>query len=44
MAEDQARSRVFGGIHFTFDNEPSQRVCPAVVDYTARHFMLPMTK
>ena len=41
MAEEQARSRVYGGIHFTFDNEPSQLVCPAVVDFTARHFMLP---
>ena len=39
MAEEQARSRVFGGIHFTFDNESSQRVCPAVVDYVADHFM-----
>lgn len=41
MADDQARSRVYGGIHFTFDNEPSQQVCPAVVDFTARHFMVP---
>lgn len=44
MAEDQARSRVHGGIHFTFDNEPSQQVCPAVVDFTARHFMVPKSK
>jgi len=41
MADEQARSRVYGGIHFTFDNEPSQQLCPAVVDFTARHFMLP---
>jgi hypothetical protein len=44
MADDQARSRVYGGIHFTFDNEPSQQVCPAVVDFTAGHFMVPDSK
>jgi len=44
MADDQARSRVFGGIHFTFDNEPSEQVCPAVVDFTAQHFMVPNSK
>ena len=41
MADEQARSRVYGGIHFTFDNEPSQQVCPRVVDFVARHFMVP---
>jgi hypothetical protein len=44
MADDQARSRVYGGIHFTFDNEASQQVCPAVVDFTAGHFMVPDSK
>ena len=43
MADDQARSRVLGGIHFTFDNEPSQEVCPKVVDFVARNFMVAKT-
>ena len=37
IADEQARSRVYGGIHFTFDNEPSQQLCPRVVDFVARH-------
>jgi hypothetical protein len=41
MADEQARSRVYGGIHFTFDNEASQQLCPTVVDFVARHFMVP---
>ena len=41
MADEQARSRVYGGIHFTFDNEASQQLCPGVVDFVARHFMVP---
>jgi hypothetical protein len=41
MADEQARSRVYGGIHFTFDNEVSQQACPTVVDFVARHFMAP---
>ncbi len=44
MADEQARSRVYGGIHFPFDNEPSQQVCPAVVDFIASHFMLPHSR
>src|SRR5688572_24040542 len=35
MADEQARSRVYGGIHFTFDNEASQQACPTVVDFVA---------
>jgi hypothetical protein len=41
MAEEQARSRVYGGIHFTFDNEASQQACPKVVDFIAGHYMVP---
>jgi hypothetical protein len=40
MADDQARSRVYGGIHFTFDNEASQMVCPKVTDFVASHYMV----
>lgn len=41
MADEQARSRIYGGIHFQFDSEPSQEVCPKVVDFVARHYMVP---
>ena len=41
MAEDQANSRVYGGIHYRFDNEASQATCPRVPEYVFRHYMLP---
>ena len=44
MADEQARSRVYGGIHFQFDNEPSQLACPKVVDFVARHYMVPNSR
>jgi hypothetical protein len=44
MADEQARSRVYGGIHFQFDNEPSQQVCPKVVDFVAQHYMVPNSR
>jgi hypothetical protein len=39
MAQDQANSRVYGGIHFRFENEASQEVCPKVADWVFKHFM-----
>jgi hypothetical protein len=44
MADEQARSRVYGGIHFQFDSEPSQQVCPRVVDFVAQHYMRPNSR
>jgi hypothetical protein len=44
MADEQARSRVYGGIHFTFDNDASQQACPRVVDFIAGHFMVPRSR
>jgi hypothetical protein len=41
MAEAQGRSRVFGGIHFTFELEASQESCPKVADYTFENYMTP---
>ncbi len=41
LADEQGRSRVYGGIHFTFDNEASQQACPRVVDFLAANFMVP---
>jgi hypothetical protein len=33
MADEEARSRVYGGIHFTFDNLASVGACTALADY-----------
>jgi hypothetical protein len=41
MAEAQGRSRVFGGIHFTFEIEASQERCPKVADYAFENYMTP---
>jgi len=41
MAEDQANSRVYGGIHYRFDNEASQATCVHVPEYVYAHFMRP---
>jgi hypothetical protein len=40
LADEQARSRVYGGIHFTFDNVASQESCTKVADYVSQHFLL----
>ena len=39
MAEDQANSRVYGGIHFSFENEASQETCVRVPEFVFAHFM-----
>lgn len=41
LADDQARSRVYAGIHFTFDLEASQQSCLKVADYVFEHYMRP---
>ena len=41
MAEDQANSRVYGGIHYRFDNEASQATCVRVPEFVYAHFMQP---
>jgi len=41
LAQQEADSRIFGGIHFRFDNEASQTYCTKVPEFTAEHFMLP---
>lgn len=40
LAEEQARSRVYAGIHFTFDNIASQESCKKVADYISAHYLL----
>jgi len=42
MALDQANSRIYGGIHFSFDNTASQATCPRVARYVFGHFMQPL--
>lgn len=41
LAEDQANSRVYGGIHFRFENEASQATCPRVPEYLFSRYMRP---
>jgi hypothetical protein len=38
---EEARSRVLGGIHFTFDNEASQEACPKVAHWVNDNYMVP---
>jgi hypothetical protein len=41
MAVDQANSRIYGGIHFSFENTASQQACPKVARYVFDNFMQP---
>ena len=41
LAEQQARSRVFGGIHYQFDSDASEAACSKVPEFTAAQFMRP---
>lgn len=41
MADEEARARVYGGIHFTFDNVAGQSVGRNVANYVFQNLMLP---
>jgi hypothetical protein len=41
VAEAEALSRVYGGIHFTFESIASQESCPKVADYVFENYMTP---
>lgn len=41
LAEHQAASREYGGIHYHFDTLASQEVCPKVAGYVYANFMRP---
>ena len=41
MAVDQANSRIYGGIHFSFENLASQNSCPQVARYVFENYMQP---
>ena len=40
LAEEFARSRIYGGIHFQFDSDASQAACPRVADYIYANYMI----
>ncbi len=40
LAEEFARSRIYGGIHFQFDSDASQSACPRVADYIYAKYMI----
>jgi hypothetical protein len=40
-AREQERSRVWGGIHYTFDGEASQQVCPMVAGFAMARYATP---
>jgi hypothetical protein len=40
LADQQARSRIHGGIHFQFDSDASQAACVKVPEFTRSKFML----
>jgi hypothetical protein len=42
LAGQQARSRVYGGIHFDFELQASQESCTKVADWVADHYMRPL--
>jgi len=42
LAEMEARSRIHGGIHYQFDSDASQSVCPKVTDFAHSRFMRPL--
>ena len=41
FADEQARSRIYGGIHFTFDSDASQEMAVELVDWVFARFMVP---
>ena len=41
LADQQARSRIHGGIHFQFDSDASQAACVKVPEFTVANFMVP---
>jgi len=41
LAQDQANSRIYGGIHFRFESEASQEACPKVAEYVFANYMQP---
>jgi hypothetical protein len=40
LADQQARSRIHGGIHFQFDSDASQTACVEVAEFVEAHYMV----
>jgi hypothetical protein len=40
LAEEFARSRIYGGIHYQFDSDASQAACPKVAEYIQANYMI----
>ena len=41
LAQQEADSRIFAGLHYRFDNEASQAYCVKAPEFAAEHLMLP---
>jgi hypothetical protein len=41
LAQEEADSRIYGGIHFRFDNEVSQASCAKIVEHAYGRLMRP---
>lgn len=41
-AQEAGRSRIYGGIHYEFDNQEGLRTGREIADYIARHYLLPV--
>ena len=41
-AHEIGRSRIFGGIHYSFADIEARRACTALADYVADNFLLPI--
>jgi hypothetical protein len=40
LADQQARSRIYGGIHFQFESDASRAACAKVPEFTNANFMV----
>ena len=41
LADQQARSRIYGGIHFEFEQQASFGVCTPLADYVVDNYLRP---
>ena len=41
LADEEARSRIWGGIHFEFESLASRGACSALADYVADNMLRP---
>ena len=43
MSDDEARSRIYGGLHFTFEHTASIGACTSVATYGFENYLRPQT-